>query len=264
MKHLSAHATHDERPKSDDRYRGDIRLESVSFRYPDADEDIVAGVDLVIPENTTTAFVGSSGAGKSTVLDLILGLLVPTQGAITCGGRRVDDDLAAWYAGIGVVPQDVFLLNASLAENVAFGVDVAEIDGARVAEAIRMAELHEYVAELPDGVETIVGERGVRLSGGQRQRIGLARALYRRPRVLVLDEATSALDNETEHQISNTLQRLNGQLTVIIVAHRLSTVRRSDNLVFLENGRVAAQGTFAQVRERNEHFGRLVDLGELH
>lgn len=264
MKQLSTHGAHDERPKSDARYRGDIRLESVSFRYPDSEEDIVTGVDLVLRENTTTAFVGSSGAGKSTILDLILGLLVPTQGAITCGGRRVDDDLAAWYTGIGVVPQEVFLLNASLAENVAFGVDVADIDAARVTEALRMAELHDYVAELPEGAKTVVGERGVRLSGGQRQRIGLARALYRKPRVLVLDEATSALDNETEHQISNTLQRLSGQLTVIIVAHRLSTVRRSDNLVFLDHGRVAAQGTFDQVREENEQFARLVDLGELN
>ncbi|WP_336648648.1 ABC transporter ATP-binding protein [Microbacterium sp. MMO-10] len=261
---LSTEPTHDEIPVVAGGYDGDIRLESLTFRYPDADEDIVQGIDLTIAQSTTMAFVGSSGAGKSTVLDLILGLLSPTRGAVTCGGRPIGEDLAGWYSGLGVVPQDVFLLNSTLAENIAFGEPAADVDLDRVTEVLRLAELYDFVTELPDGVQTVVGERGVRLSGGQRQRIGLARALYRRPKVLVLDEATSALDNETEHQIANTLQRLSGKLTLIIVAHRLSTVRRADHLVFLEDGRIAAQGTFDQVRKSNEHFARLVELGELN
>lgn len=261
---LATEPTHDEIPAVVRGYDGDIRLESLTFRYPDADEDIVQGIDLTIAKSTTMAFVGSSGAGKSTVLDLILGLLNPTRGAVTCGGQPIGDDLAGWYSGLGVVPQDVFLLNATLAENIAFGVPTADVDLDRVAEVLRLAELYDFVTELPDGAQTVVGERGVRLSGGQRQRIGLARALYRRPKFLVLDEATSALDNETEHQIANTLQRLNGKLTLIIVAHRLSTVRRADHLVFLEDGRIAAQGTFDQVRKSNERFARLVELGELN
>ena len=166
---------------------------------------MLRGISLPIAENRTTAFVGSSGAGKSTLLDLVLGLLEPTEGSIECGGRSIFDDLAAWYAELGVVPQDVFLLNDTLTANIAFGV------AARADRPVARRRGPGDVAarptrrELPDGLETVVGERGVRLSGGQRQRIGLARALYRRPSVLVLDEATSALDNVTEHEIAETL-----------------------------------------------------------
>jgi len=253
-----------EDPRSPQRYDGDIELRDVGFLFPDSPDPVVRGLDLVIPKNSTVAFVGSSGAGKSTVLDLILGLLTPTQGRITCGGRRIDDDLAAWCSGIGVVAQDVFLIDATIAENVAFGQARDEISESQVWEALRQAELSGLVEGLDEGLQTVVGERGVRLSGGQRQRIGLARALYRRPRVLILDEATSALDNETEHQIAKTLQALSGQLTLIIVAHRLSTVRRADKLVLLEAGRVAAEGSFAEMKETSERFARLVELGELN
>ena len=261
---LDRHESHDERPKVGLSYDGDIELTSVAFRFPDAEQDVVRDISLVIPENSTMAFVGSSGAGKSTILDLILGLLSPTRGAITSGGRRIDDDLAMWYRGLGVVPQDVFLLNSTLAANVAFGVAEEDIDLALVADSLKAAEVLEFVESLPDGMQTIVGERGVRLSGGQKQRIGLARALYRKPRILVLDEATSALDNETEHQIARTLQRLSGQLTLVIVAHRLSTVRHADRLIFLDGGRIAAEGTFDEVRAENRRFARLVELGELN
>ncbi len=180
-----------------------------------------------------------------------------------CGGRSIFDDRATWYAGLGVVPQDVFLINATVAANIAFGVPVDEIDRARVDEVILMAQLTPLIDELPAGLDTMVGERGVRLSGGQRQRLGLARALYRRPSVLVLDEATSALDNLTEHEITSTLRGLSGSLTVIIVAHRLSTVRDADNLVFLKDGRVESSGSFEEVRTRSVDFSRLVELGDL-
>jgi ABC-type multidrug transport system fused ATPase/permease subunit len=163
-----------------------------------------------------------------------------------------------------VVPQDVFLLNDTLAANIAFGVPKTEIDLDRVAVVIRTAQLDDVVAELPLGVHTEVGERGVRLSGGQRQRIGLARALYRRPRVLVLDEATSALDNATEHEIATTLRSLQGSMTILIVAHRLSTVRNADTLVFLKDGHIEDVGTFEEVRVKNADFARLVELGELN
>jgi ABC-type multidrug transport system fused ATPase/permease subunit len=260
---LDAGGTHDERPRSDVRYTGDIVLRDLTYQYPGAERPAVDAVSLVIPENTTTAFVGSSGAGKSTLLDLLLGLLEPSAGTIECGGRPILDDKASWYSNLGVVPQDVILMNDTLAANIAFGLRPADRDGERMREVIAMAQLTDLVAELPDGLDTVIGERGTRLSGGQRQRLGLARALYRAPRVLVLDEATSALDNVTEHEIAETLARLGGRMTIIIVAHRLSTVRGADTLAFLKDGRLQDTGTFAEVRAANADFARLVELGKL-
>ncbi|GAA3930547.1 ABC transporter ATP-binding protein [Microbacterium soli] len=242
---------------------GEITVHDLVFRFPDSSENVLDGITLTIPENRTTAFVGASGAGKSTLLDLLLGLLSPTTGEIRCDGHRIDEDLATWHAGLGVVPQDVFLANLSLAENIAFGQERDAIDRERLNEVVRLALLEDVVEELPDGLDTLVGDRGARLSGGQRQRLGLARALYRRPTVLVLDEATSALDNATEFEISQTLQRLQGSMTIIVVAHRLSTVRHVDQLVFLRRGQVAARGTFDEVRAQDAEFARLVKLGSL-
>ncbi len=252
-----------ESPQVGEPYVGEIRFTGVGFRYPDADEDVLGDVTLTISRDRTIAFVGSSGAGKSTLLDLLLGLLEPTRGRIEVGGRSILDDRARWYADLGVVPQDVFLINDTLRANVAFGVSPQDVDDARVSEVIAMARLDGLVAELQDGLETVVGERGVRLSGGQRQRLGLARALYRRPRVLVLDEATSSLDNVTEYEITDTLRQLGGTMTIVIVAHRLSTVRNADHLVFLQEGRIDAQGTFAELRAQSPAFNRLVELGDL-
>lgn len=260
---LDADGTHDETPGRTAPYGGDIELHNLGFTFPDADKPVLAAIDLRIPANSTTAFVGASGAGKTTLLDLILGLLEPTTGTVTCGGREISEDLTGWYAGLGVVPQDVFVINASLRANVAFGVPAEEIDEQRVQEVLQIARLSSLVSSLPDGLDTLLGERGARLSGGQRQRLGLARALYRRPTVLVLDEATSALDNETEHEITEALAALSGSLTILIVAHRLSTVRDADSLVFLRDGRLQAQGTFAQLRAASSDFARLVQLGEL-
>ena len=263
VEELDAGGVHDEQPRSSERFSGDIVLRELSFQYPDSDEYVLRGLSLEIAENRTTAFVGSSGAGKSTLLDIVLGLLQPTEGAVEVGGRLIADDLAGWYSELGVVPQDVFLLNDTLTTNIAFGVAHDDVDAARVREVIKMSQLDDLVAELPEGLGTVVGERGVRLSGGQRQRIGLARALYRRPRVLVLDEATSSLDNATEHEIALTLGALQGTLTIVIVAHRLSTVRHADRLIFLKSGQVDAEGTFDELRSKSSDFARLVELGEL-
>ncbi|TDX81151.1 ABC-type bacteriocin/lantibiotic exporter with double-glycine peptidase domain [Rathayibacter sp. PhB151] len=260
---LDAHGSHDETPGPGGRFAGDIELERVVYRYPDASRDVLRGVTLRLAENATTAFVGSSGAGKSTLLDLVLGLLEPTEGRVLCGGRPIQEDLAGWYAGLGVVPQDVFLLDDSFAANIAFGVPRDGVDPERIREVVRIAQLEDFVEQLPLGLDTRVGERGVRLSGGQRQRIGLARALYRRPSVLVLDEATSALDNRTEHEISTAIAALHGSMTVLIVAHRLSTVRGADRLLFLEDGRIEGEGTFEEVRAAHPGFAQLVALGEL-
>ena len=261
---LARGGSHDERPRSSTRFAGDITFREVRFQYPDAELPVLDGISLVIAENRTTAFVGTSGAGKSTLLDLVLGLHEPSNGSVECGGRPIHEDLPSWYADLGVVPQDVFLLNDTLAANVAFGVPAAAIDRQRVREVIATAQLEALVEDLPDGLDTYVGERGVRLSGGQKQRIGLARALYRRPKVLVLDEATSALDNATEHEIASTLRSLQGSVTILIVAHRLSTVRNADTLVFLKDGRIDEVGSFEHVRAASPDFARLVKLGELN
>lgn len=242
---------------------GDILLRGVGFRFPDSQEWTLRHVDLRIPAGHTVAIVGSSGAGKSTVLDVILGLLDPVEGSVTCGGQDIHEHIDAWHRTLGVVSQDVFLVNASLRRNVAFGVPDEQIDDHRLGEALRSAQLDGLVEQLPDGWDTVLGERGVRISGGQRQRIGIARALYRDPAVLVLDEATSALDNLTEKKLSETIQRLSGRLTIIIVAHRLSTVRHADTVVFMDQGKVAAWGTFDQVQEASPLFAQLVALGKL-
>lgn len=240
-----------------------IDLQDVSFRYPGGSRDIVQGINLSIPGGTSLAICGPSGAGKTTLVDIILGLIPPTSGTVSYDGVPTHLAGARWHDVVAYVPQDVYLMDASLAANVAFGVPDAERDDDLVLECMRHAQLEGLIAELPEGLSTLVGERGNRLSGGQRQRIGIARALYRRPQVLVLDEATSALDNETEHQITATMRSLRGTITTILVAHRLSSVRHVDTLAFLQHGRLEAVGSFDEVARQSPSFARLVALGRL-
>lgn len=240
---------------------GDVSIRDLKFAYPDRpDVDVLAGVNLDIPFGTSVAVIGMSGAGKSTFVDLLLGLHLPREGSIVAGDTSIFDNLPAWQKRVAVVPQEVTLLDTSIRENIAFDED---LDAVRLSQAIERAQLNDLIADLPDGLDTMAGERGMRLSGGQRQRIGIARALYRNPALLVLDEATSALDNQTERSITETIEGLHGSITVVVVAHRLSTVRHCDRLVFMENGRVASTGTFDEVRRANATFARLVDLGSL-
>jgi ABC-type multidrug transport system fused ATPase/permease subunit len=198
--------------------------------------------------------VGSTGVGKTTLVDIVLGLLLPSEGEILVNGFALDAASAgAWRARCGYVPQDVFLADDTVTANVAFGVPEAEIDYEAVESAVRAAQLHEFVEGLPAGYETIVGERGIRMSGGQRQRIGIARALYRDPEVLVLDEATSALDGLTESAVIDTIQSFARRKTIMVVAHRLTTVRACDVIYVLEDGRVAGGGTYDELIR--DHLG---------
>ncbi|MCL2514626.1 MAG: ABC transporter ATP-binding protein/permease [Microbacteriaceae bacterium] len=245
------------------RLRREIALQGVTFFHAGRDRPAVDGVSLRIPVGESVALVGPSGAGKSTVVDLLLGLYRPTSGSIRADGAPIGDLLPAWQRSVGLVPQEVYLLDASLRANIAFGEEDAEVDTGRLAEAIRGAQLAELVAQLPEGLDTFIGERGVRLSGGQRQRIGIARALYTRPELLILDEATSALDNETEQRISETISHLHGSVTIVIVAHRLSTVRNCNQVVFLQDGRIEGAGGFEELQLLNDDFARLVELGSL-
>jgi ABC-type multidrug transport system fused ATPase/permease subunit len=228
--------------------REGLRLDEVTFRYPTRAEDALRGVTLHLDAGETLGIVGPTGSGKSTLLDVILGMLDPVTGNVILDGESLANHRAEWQRSIGYVPQDVYLVDDTLSANVALGWYGSEIDEARVREVVSLAGLDDVVAVLPDGYDTVLGERGVRLSGGQRQRVGLARALYTRPSVLVLDEATSNLDQETERRIVDTLAELQGGVTMVIVTHRIASVRHCDRLVYLDRGVVRAAGTFEHVR----------------
>ena len=218
-----------------------IELRNVSYCYPGAHRPTLANVNLVIPKGKAVAFVGPSGAGKTTTVDVLLGLLEPTSGQVLVDDRDVREDLGAWQRQIGYIPQQIYLSDDSVRRNVAFGIADTEIEDSRVWAALESAQLHDYVKSLPDGLDTSVGERGVRLSGGQRQRIGIARALYHDPTVLVMDEATSALDHRTESLVMETIERLRLGRTIIAIAHRQTTVERFDTMVVVDGGGITVK-----------------------
>ena len=234
--------------------RSAIAMRDVHYRYPGADDDALKGLTLEIPRGSAAAFVGPSGAGKTTAVNAILGLLTPTGGAVCVDEADISKNLTGWQRQIGYIPQDIFLSDATIRENVAFGLGDDQIDEEAVEQAVESAQLGRLLGRLPDGLDTMVGERGVRLSGGQRQRIGIARALYHNPQVLVMDEATSDLDNETERYIMEAVERLRGDRTLIIIAHRLSTVKSCDRLFFLKEGRLDAVGTYDELFRESAGF----------
>jgi ABC-type multidrug transport system fused ATPase/permease subunit len=223
---------------SDAVFKRVLRLENLAFRYPDRPHDVFTSVDVEIARGQSVAIVGPSGSGKTTLVDLMLGLLEPAAGRITVDGRDIHTILPLWQSKIGYIPQHVYLSDESLRLNIAFGLPAEAIDEAALQRAIDQAQLRDLIASLPQGLETVIGERGVRLSGGQLQRVGIARALYNDPEVLVLDEATSALDSRTEAQIMDAIGKLRGEKTIIIIAHRLSTVEGCDVNLRVANGTV--------------------------
>ncbi|WP_219726164.1 ABC transporter ATP-binding protein [Castellaniella caeni] len=227
-----------------------IVLDGLHFRYTPETPEVLHGIDLEILRGSRVGFIGTTGSGKSTLLDLIMGLLQPSQGAVVIDGVPLDvHTQRAWQQRIAHVPQAIYLSDASIAENIAFGMPLARIDASRVRLAAQQAQIADYIESLPDAYHTLVGERGVRLSGGQRQRIGIARALYRQADVIILDEATSALDNETERAVMTAIDGLGKHLTVLMIAHRLSTLRGCDLVVKLERGRVVRAGAYGDVVE---------------
>lgn len=227
-----------------------VEVQNVTFAYPGASAPAVADISVAVRAGTTVALVGRSGAGKSTLTDLILGVAQPDAGTVTIGGTTPGDAVQRWPGGIAYVPQDVMLIAGSVRTNVALGLPREVVDDQSVWDALRRAHLEDDVRAQAPGLDTEVGERGLRLSGGQRQRLGIARALYTRPQLLVLDEATSALDAETEQAVTDMLADLHGTVTTLIVAHRLSTIRYADVVVYLDQGRVLAHGTFDEVCDR--------------
>ena len=239
-------------------FRDAARFVGVRFRYSSDGPWVLNGLDFTIRKGSRIGIVGTTGSGKSTAFDLLMGLLTPTEGEVLVDGQPVSGKLVrAWQRTIAHVPQSIFLADTTLAENIAFGVPREAIDLGRVRQAAHQAQIAEFLESRTEGYDTLIGERGVRLSGGQRQRIGIARALYKQASVLVFDEATSALDNATERSVMDAIEGLNRELTIVLIAHRLSTVRRCDTIIELEHGRVVAQGTYDQLLQSSPSFRRM-------
>lgn len=240
--------------------KNEIVLSNIAYSYPDTTTPALVDISITIPQGKSIAFVGPSGSGKSTLIDLVLGLLTPSSGQLMIDGKDAQQHLRLWQDQIGYVPQSIYLTDDTLRRNIAFGLAEDQIDNGQVQSAIEVAQLEDFVAELPNGIESVVGERGVRLSGGQRQRIGIARALYHNPGVLVLDEATSALDNLTEQAVMDAIHNIGHKKTIILIAHRLSTVRECDEIYVMKNGKLVVSGTYDELFDKNADFRSMAAL----
>lgn len=236
-----------------------IRFDAVRYKYPGTDTLGLNNIDLEIPKGTSMGIVGSTGAGKTTLVDVLLGLLDTDSGRVLVDGRELNaDNIRRWQASIGYVPQEIFLSDASVAENIAIGVPKEDISVKQLEQSAKTAKLYDFIlSDLPDGFETIIGERGVRLSGGQRQRLGIARALYHDPYLIVFDEATSALDNVTEHELITQINQMSGERTIIMIAHRLTTIEDCDQILVLEKGKIVGKGTYGELTAENLSFQKM-------
>jgi len=256
---------HEEEPQADSEsliFKEAICFDAVRFRYNDDGPWVLNGLNLTISKGARIGFVGNTGSGKSTMLDLLMGLLRSTEGQLIVDGQLIGGCRArAWQQLIAHVPQNIYLADTTLSENIAFGVTPEAIDRDRVQHAARQAQIADFIEDQPGGYSSLLGEQGIRLSGGQRQRIGIARALYKQASVLVFDEATSALDNETEKSVMEAIEALNRDLTILIIAHRLTTVEQCDKIIEMENGQVVAEGTYEQLLERSPSFRKMVSTG---
>jgi ABC-type multidrug transport system fused ATPase/permease subunit len=237
----------------------EIHIENLSYTYPGAEKKSLQLVDLTIRKGEAIGLIGSSGAGKTTLVDIILGLLEPQSGSIKIDGININDNIRSWQKNIGYIPQSIYLSDNTIRNNIAFGIKTEEIDDSKLWAAIEAAQLESLIKELPQGLETEIGERGVRLSGGQRQRIGIARALYHNPQILIMDEATSALDNVTEKYVVEAIDKLKGNRTIITIAHRLSTVKNCDCLYMMKHGKIITKGSYNELLQKSEEFREMAN-----
>lgn len=250
----------DDVPMDHPGFSSEIQLQEVSFCYPNKKDSAVNSISLTIKKGQVVALVGPSGAGKTTLIDLILGILEPDKGEISISGVNPLAAISKWPGAIGYVPQDVMISNGTISENVSLGYPKESVKESLIWPALEVAQLAPFVKALPSQLETPVGDRGTKISGGQRQRLGIARAMFTNPQLLVLDEATSSLDGETESQISDAIHHMKGIRTVILIAHRLSTVREADVVLYLEDGKLVASGTFEEVRDKVPNFDHQATL----
>jgi ABC-type multidrug transport system fused ATPase/permease subunit len=237
-----------------------IELTNVTFTYPNKSHPAISNVNLEIQQGTVVAIVGSSGAGKTTLIDLILGVLKPDLGEIKVSNLPPLSAISMWAGAISYVPQDIYITEGTIRENIALGYPGRFATDSRINETLELSDLFNDVSQLPKGIDTYVGESGSQLSGGQRQRLGIARALFSNPLLIVLDESTSSLDSQTELRISQSILSLKGSKTVVLIAHRLSTVRNADQIFYLEKGEILASGTFEEVRLRVPQFDQQAKL----
>jgi ATP-binding cassette, subfamily B, bacterial PglK len=235
-------------------------VRSLNFQYPGNPDYALENVSFDVQEGSVTSIVGPSGSGKSTLADLLLGILTPDSGSVLLSNRPIYQSIKDWPGAMSYVPQEVALMSGTIRENVAMGFAAEFVPEERILEALEMAQLSDFALSLPQGIDTLIGERGTRLSGGQKQRLGIARALFTKPKLIVLDEATSSLDGSTEADISNAIHNLRGSVTVIMIAHRLSTVKSSDQLIYLLDGKLVSQGSFEHVRSEVPDFDRQAQL----
>ncbi|TYQ25771.1 ABC transporter ATP-binding protein [Pseudanabaena sp. UWO310] len=235
-------------------FQKSIEVKDIYYQYPNASKPSLFGISLSITKGQVIAFVGASGSGKTTLIDVLLGLLIPSQGEILVDGKNILTNLESWQQQIGYIPQSIYLSDDTIRNNIAFGLLTDEIKEEQVWDALKAAQLEELVISLPDQLDTLVGERGIRLSGGQRQRIGIARALYHNPEVIIMDEATAALDNTTEREFMQALEAMSGHKTMIMIAHRLTTVKNCDQLYLIKDGTVADMGTYDFLISQNKEF----------
>lgn len=238
-----------------------IVFEDVSYGYPRGHQDVIRHVDLTIPKGTMIGLVGPSGAGKTTLVDILLGLLEPRQGRVLVDHQNIFEDVRRWRMNLGYIPQAIYLCDDTIRRNVAFGVPDEDIHEFQLMQAVRSAQLESFIGDLPQGLDTVVGERGVRLSGGQRQRIGIARALYNNPQVLIMDEATSALDNITEQFVIEAMENIRSDRTIIMIAHRLTTVRNCDVIYLMDDGAVVGQGRYEDLLKNSSAFRKMNLMG---
>lgn len=238
-------------------FSSQIVFEDVSYRYPQGHQEAVCHVDLTIPKGAMIGLAGPSGAGKTTLVDILLGLLEPQQGRVLVDQQNIFEDIDRWRMNLGYIPQAIFLSDDTIRRNIAFGIPDDEINDLQLMQAVRSAQLESFIQDLPEGLDTVVGERGVRLSGGERQRIGIARALYNNPQILIMDEATSALDNITEQFVIEAMESLRSDRTIIIIAHRLTTVRNCDVIYLVDEGSIAGQGSYDHLLKNSRAFRKM-------